>query len=115
MPDYVPIQDLTIVGSVGDNDMFPLSDGSGAYAVRGSTIKSWATSDAVAAAAYAAASKIEAQNAATAAGEAQQGTSLGRQFVLWKSWVQRQKISVQLSAPQSADAALKRTAMCRKH
>lgn len=78
MPDYVPIQDLTIVGSIGNNDLFPLSDGSGAYAVRGSTIKSWAASDAAAAAADAAdaasdaaASKTAAQNAATSAGNAQ--------------------------------------------
>lgn len=71
MPDYVPIQDLTIVGSVGDNDLFPMSDGSGAYAVKGSTIKSYAASDAAAAAADAEASKAAAQSAATAAGNAQ--------------------------------------------
>lgn len=71
MPDYVPIQDLTIVGSIGNNDLFPLSDGSGAYAVRGSTIKSYAASDAAAAAADAALSKTAAQNAAEAAGDAQ--------------------------------------------
>ena len=71
MPDYVPISDLTIVGSIGNNDLFPLSDGSGAYAVRGSTIKSYAATDAAAAAADAALSKTAAQNAATAAGNAQ--------------------------------------------
>ena len=71
MPDYVPIQDLTIIGSIGNNDLFPLSDGSGAYAVRGSTIKSYAATDAAAAAADAALSKTAAQNAATAAGNAQ--------------------------------------------
>lgn len=64
MPDYVPIQDLTITGSIGDSDLFPMSDGSYAYAVRGSTIKSYAASDAVAA-------KTAAQSAATAAGNAQ--------------------------------------------
>lgn len=67
MPDFVPIQDLTIAGSVADNDLFPMSDGSGAYAVRGSTIKSYAASDAQAAAADAALSKTAAQNAADAA------------------------------------------------
>lgn len=71
MPDYVPIQDLTIVGSVSDNDLFPMSDGSGAYAVRGSTIKSYSATDAASAAADAALSKTAAQNAATAAGNAQ--------------------------------------------
>ena len=71
MTNYTPIQDLTIVGSIGNNDLFPLSDGSGAYAVRGSTIKSYAATDAAAAAADAAASKTAAQNAATAAGNAQ--------------------------------------------
>ena len=65
MPDYVPIQDLTIVGSVGDNDLFPMSDGSGAYAVKGSTIKSYAASDAASAAADAEASKTAAQAAAS--------------------------------------------------
>lgn len=67
MPDYVPIQDLTIAGSVADTDLFPMSDGSGAYAVRGSTIKSYAAADAASAAADAALSKTAAQNAATAA------------------------------------------------
>lgn len=71
MPDYVPIQDLTIVGSIDNNDLFPMSDGSGAYAVKGSTIKSYSASDAQAAAADAALSKTAAQNAATAAGNAQ--------------------------------------------
>ncbi len=71
MPDYVPIQDLTIVGSIGNNDLFPMSDGSGAYAVRGSTIKSYAATDAAAAAADAALSKTAAQNAAGAAAAAQ--------------------------------------------
>ena len=71
MPDYVPIQDLTIVGSVADSDLFPMSDGSGAYAVRGSTIKSWAASDAEAAAADAALSKTAAQDAARDASDAQ--------------------------------------------
>lgn len=71
MSDYVPIQDLTIVNSIDDSDMFPLSDGIGAYAVRGSTIKSYAAADAAAAAADAVASKTAAQNAATAAGNAQ--------------------------------------------
>lgn len=63
MPDYVPIQDLTIAGSVGNDDLFPMSDGLGAYAVKGSTIKSFAASDAAAAAADAAASKTAAQAA----------------------------------------------------
>lgn len=71
MPDYVPIQDLTIVNSIDDSDMFPLSDGSGAYAVRGSTVKSYAASDAAAAAADAAASKTAAQSAAGDAAAAQ--------------------------------------------
>lgn len=71
MPDYVPIQDLTIVNSIGNNDLFPLSDGSGAYAVRGSTIKSYAATDAAAAAADAALSKTAAQNAAADAAAAQ--------------------------------------------
>lgn len=71
MPDYVPIQDLTIAGSISDNDMFPMSDGSGAYAVYGSTIKSYAASDAQAAAADAAASKTAAQTAAASAANAQ--------------------------------------------
>lgn len=71
MPDYVPIQDLTLVNSIGNNDLIPMSDGSGAYAVKGSTIKSYAASDAQAAAADAALSKTAAQNAATAAALAQ--------------------------------------------
>ena len=71
MPDYVPIQDLTIVGSIGNNDLFPLSDGSGAYAVRGSTIKSYAATNAAAAAADAALSKTAAQDAAADAAAAQ--------------------------------------------
>ena len=72
MPDqYVPISDLTVENNISDSDLFPMSDGSGAYAVRGSTIKSYAASDAAAAAADAAASKTAAQTAATAAGNAQ--------------------------------------------
>lgn len=71
MPDYVPIQDLTIVGSVGDNDLFPMSDGSGAYAVRGSTIKSYAATDAAAARAAAQTAATAAGDSATAAGNAQ--------------------------------------------
>lgn len=62
-PDYVPISDLTIVNSIGDNDLFPLSDGSGAYAVKGSTVKSYAATDAAAAAADAAAAAADAQAA----------------------------------------------------
>ena len=71
MPDYVPIQDLTIVNSIDDSDMFPLAHGSGAYAVRGSTVKSYAAGDAAAAAADAAASKTAAQSAAGDAAAAQ--------------------------------------------
>ena len=71
MPDYVPIQDLTIVNQIDDSDLFPMSDGLGAYAVRGSTIKSYAAAGAEAAAADAAASKTAAQNAAADAAAAQ--------------------------------------------
>lgn len=71
MPDYVPIQDLTIVGSVGDNDLIPLSDGSGAYAVKGSTLKSYVSADAETAAASAVEAAQDAEDAATAAGNAQ--------------------------------------------
>ena len=71
MPDYVPIQDLTILNTMSDSDYIPISDGSGAYAVRGSTFKEYVASDAAAAAADAAMSKTAAQNAATTAGLAQ--------------------------------------------
>lgn len=76
MPDYVPIQDLTIVGSVDDNDLFPMSDGYGAYAVRGSTIKSYAAGDA-AAAATAAQSAANAAAQSKAAAEAAQSAVEG--------------------------------------
>ena len=71
MPDYVPISDLTVVNDVEDTDLFPMSDGSGAYAVRGSTIKSWAASDASAAKTAAQNAATAASNSATAAGNAQ--------------------------------------------
>lgn len=71
MPDYVPIQDLTIVGSVGDNDLIPLSDGSGAYAVKGSTLKAFVSADAEAAAASAASAAESAADAVTAAESAE--------------------------------------------
>ena len=71
MPEYVPIQDLTIAGSVDDSDLFPMSDGSGAYAVRGSTIKSYAAGDAAAAASAAQSAAAAAAQSKTAAEAAQ--------------------------------------------
>lgn len=66
MPDYVPIQDLTILNTLDDTDYIPVSDGSGAYAVRGGTFKAYVSSDVTAAKTAAEA----AQQAAEAAQEA---------------------------------------------
>lgn len=42
MPDYVPIQDLTIAASLSDSDYIPISDGDSAYAIRAATLKAYA-------------------------------------------------------------------------
>lgn len=68
MPDYVPIQDLTILNNLSDSDYIPVSDGSGAYAVRGGTFKAYVASDVEQAVSDANAAKLAAQ---AAAGEAE--------------------------------------------
>ena len=60
MPNYVPIQDMTISHDLEDTDLVPVSDGETSFAVEASRFKAYSTDAAEAAAAEAVAAAAEA-------------------------------------------------------
>ena len=70
-PDYVPIQDLTLLTNLTGNEYVPASDGSNAYKVKIETLQEYAAIEAAAAKTAAQNAATAASNSATAAGNAQ--------------------------------------------
>lgn len=67
MPNYVPIQDMTISHNLEDTDLVPVSDGNTSFAVQAAKFKAYSTDAAEAAAAAAAAAQEAAEEAASTA------------------------------------------------